>query len=53
MDLEHSELVLDRFQIAKHITGIRVLRDQFECHLFTTTTDQDVGYGVAGLPWAG
>src|SRR6266567_8819535 len=34
---EHGKLVLDRLQIAKHVTGIGVLRDQFESHLFTST----------------
>jgi hypothetical protein len=38
---EHGELVLDRLQIAKHITGIGVLRDQFEGHLLAATANQD------------
>ena len=41
MGFEYGELVFDRFQVAKYITGISELRNQFEGHLFATTTDQD------------
>jgi len=38
---EYGELVLDRLLIAKHVTGIGVLRHQFEGHLLAATADQD------------
>src|SRR2546421_11452086 len=41
MLLEHRELVLQRLQVAAHITGIAILRYQLQCHLLTAASDQD------------
>ncbi len=40
MPFEYGELVPDGRQIARHVTGICVLRDQFERDLFTVAPNQ-------------
>src|SRR6202051_3318811 len=41
MLFEYCQFMSDRFQIAQHITGITVLRNQFQGNLLSTPTDQD------------
>ena len=52
MPFEYGELVPDGRQIARHVTGICVLRDQFECDLFTVAPNRASEYAGVALLWA-
>src|SRR5947209_3983653 len=43
--------MLQRLQVTAHITGIAILRDQFQRHLLTAATNQDWNVGLLYTLW--